>query len=65
MRQDHREEHRERVEHIFRFMEYDVLTQSQLNLIESYERQYMEGGYLTPRQMEVLESIFKQAAEKA
>lgn len=54
----------ERIDHIFQFMEYDNLTDDQLDLIIKYENYYKKNRYLTDRQMEVLESIFKQAAEK-
>jgi predicted DNA binding protein len=55
----------DRIEHIFKFMEYDELTDAQMNLIVSFEDQFKKRGNLTARQLEILESIFEQAAEKA
>ena len=54
----------DRVDHIFLFMEYSEITDDQHSLVIKYEDYYKKNGYLTDRQMEVLESIFKQAAEK-
>ena len=54
----------ERIEHIFKFMEYDQLSDRQLDLIESFEDQYNRNHHLSERQMEILEDIFQQAAEK-
>jgi len=53
----------DRIEHIFKFMEYSVITDDQCSLIVKYEEFYNKNSFLTDRQMEVLESIFKQAAE--
>jgi hypothetical protein len=55
----------ERIEHIFRFMEYGELTDRQHELIISFEEQWKRYGRLSERQMEILEDIFKQAAERA
>ena len=44
-------------------MEYDVITDAQHDLILSFERQFYKNGFLSLRQYEILESIFKQAAE--
>jgi hypothetical protein len=54
----------ERIESIFNLMEYDNLTDAQHDLVISFETFYKNKGFLTERQMEILESIFKQAAEK-
>jgi hypothetical protein len=56
---------KERVEHIFKFMEYDILTDAQHDLIESFEKQFNQRGSLSDRQFEILEDIFKWAAERA
>jgi hypothetical protein len=45
-------------------MEYDQLSDRQLDLIESFEDQYNRNHHLSERQMEILEDIFQQAAEK-
>jgi len=54
----------DRIDHIFQFMEYDNLTDDQHSLIIKYEEFYNKNSFLTEKQMDVLESIFKQAAEK-
>jgi hypothetical protein len=53
----------ERIEHILKFMEWDNITDSQHDYVVSFEKQYKHKGYLTDRQMQVLESIFKQGNE--
>lgn len=55
----------ERIEHIFLFMEYDYITDDQHDLVISFEEQFYEKGYLSNKQYEILEDIFRQAAEKA
>jgi hypothetical protein len=54
-----------RIEHIFKFMEWDVLTDAQHDLIVSFENHYRLKGRLTKSQMEILEDIFDKANEKA
>ena len=56
---------KERIKHIFKFMEWDVLTDRQFELVESFEEQFNRSGSLSERQMEILEDIFKRAAEEA
>lgn len=56
---------RERIKSVFKLMEYDILTDKQLDLVVKYEDTFGRFGHLTDRQCEVLESIFKEAAEKA
>jgi len=53
----------DRIPHIFKYMEYDALSEGQHNLVIKYEEFYLKNKYLTTNQMEVLEDIFKQAAE--
>jgi hypothetical protein len=53
----------ERIKHILKYMEYDVITDDQHDLILSFEKQFNKNGFLSLRQYEILESIFKQAAE--
>jgi hypothetical protein len=55
----------DRIEHIFNYMEWDHLTERQLEMIISFEKQFTQFRRLSPRQIETLEDIFKQAAEKA
>lgn len=56
---------KDRAECCFKLMEYEQLTDNQHDLIVKYEKQFEKKGWLSDRQMEVLEDIFKQAAEKA
>lgn len=55
----------DRIEHIFKFMEYDQLSEKQLDLVESFERQWNAYASLSQRQVEILEDIFQRAAESA
>jgi len=50
-----------RAEHIFKFMEYDNLSDAQHDLIISFEEQFKRRGSLSERQMEILEDIFERA----
>jgi hypothetical protein len=54
----------ERIIHIFQYMEWDKITGSQLDLVDSFESQFKKYGKLSDRQFEILEDIFKRAAEK-
>ena len=54
----------DRIKSIFQLMEYEELTDDQHKLIVSFEEQFNHRGSLTPRQYEILESIFEQAASK-
>ena len=54
----------DKIEMMFRLMEYDELSEAQHNLIESFEEQFKNRGHLTARQGEILEDIFDQAAGK-
>ena len=53
----------DRIKHIFQYMEYDNLSDSQHNFIISLEEQFNEKGYLSQRQLDALEDIFRRAAE--
>ena len=55
----------DRIEHIFKFLEYDQLTDAQNSLVESFEEQFERRGSLSDRQVEILEDIFERAAERA
>jgi len=55
----------DRIEHIFKFLEYDQLTDAQHSLVESFEEQFERSGSLSDRQVEILEDIFERAAERA
>ena len=52
----------ERIEHIFKFMEYDNLTEAQHDLVISFEEQFEKRGALSIRQIEILEDIFERAS---
>ena len=52
----------ERIEHIFKFIESDNLSEAQVDLVISFEEQFQRRGRLSERQLEVLEDIFKQVA---
>jgi len=52
----------ERIDHIFKYMEWDNLSESQLDLIVSFEKQFKENGDLSEKQIEILEDIFSKAA---
>lgn len=55
----------DRIDHIFQFMEWDELTDNQLDFVASLEMQWKNKHWLSEKQIEALESIFKQAAERA
>jgi len=55
----------DRIKHIFRYMEYDHILEKQHDLIISFEEQFNRKGYLSDAQIDILEDIFKRAAEKA
>jgi len=55
---------KDRITHIFKFMEYDELTDAQHDLVESFEEQFNRRGTLSDRQLEILEDIFEKAAER-
>lgn len=59
------QESRDRIEHVFKFMEYDQLSDAQHSLVISFEQQFKRRGDLSPRQLEILEDIFRYAAERA
>ena len=53
----------ERIEMMFRWMDYDYLSDKQHDFIISLEKYYNKHGFLTVAQADALESIFRQAAE--
>lgn len=50
----------DRIDHIFEFMEYNYLSDAQHDLVVKFEEDYERKGFLSVRQMEVLEDIFRQ-----
>lgn len=54
---------KDRIRHIFKYMEYDALSERQEYLVIKYEEWFLKHHSLTQPQMETLEDIFKQAAE--
>ncbi len=55
---------KDRIKHIFQFMEYEELSEKRLDLIISFEKQYKNQSSLSEKQYDILEDIFKQAAGK-
>ena len=53
----------DRIKHIFQFMEWDQLTDAQHDLVISFEDQYKLRGDLSDKQLDILEDIFRRAAE--
>lgn len=54
----------DKIKMMFKLMEYDYLSEAQLNLIVSFEKQFKKCGRLSERQQEILSDIFEQAAGK-
>lgn len=54
----------DRVDHVFRYMEYGALTDWEQGFVESVEAYYNDIGFVTVRQMKTLERIFSDAAER-
>ena len=53
---------KQRVEHILQFLEYDEITDDQHKWIVDFEEQFLRCGYLSDRQIKIMESIFQQVA---
>ena len=53
----------DRIQHIFNFMEWDYLSDRQLDLIINLENQWKKHGGLSQAQFDMLEDIFARAAE--
>lgn len=51
-----------RIEHIFKFLEYDSLSEKTHDLIISFENQWRKNGKLSERQIEVLEDIYRKTS---
>lgn len=49
---------------LFEYMEYDSLTDSELNLLISFEEQFKKKGILTEKQFEILQNIKRRAGER-
>lgn len=54
----------DKIEMMFKFMEYDYLTDAQHDLVLSFSEQFDNRGSLSDRQFEILSDIFQRAAEK-
>jgi len=52
---------KERIKHIFKFINQNVLSEAQENLVISFEEQFLDRDHLSERQSEVLEDIFQRA----
>ena len=53
----------DKIKMMFDLMEYDYLTDAQHDLVISFQEQFEKRGSLSDRQNEILEDIFKRAAE--
>lgn len=51
----------DRIKHIFQFINFDGLIDAQEDLIISFEEQFRDRGYLSDRQVEILENIYRRA----
>ena len=54
----------DKINMMFRLIEYDYLTEPQERLIMSFEKQFRRKGTLSEDQFDILEDIFEKAAEK-
>lgn len=54
----------DRIEHILQFMEYDILTDNEHDWVVKFEDKFTKYRKLSEREMEILENIFKNAAER-
>ncbi len=57
----------ERIKHIFASidtMRSDQFTERELELLESFERQFQRGWVLSSKQVEILEDIYKRAQRR-
>lgn len=52
---------KERIKHLFKYMEYDYLTDKEHDLVVGFEAQFNKNGKLSERQLEILESINSRA----
>lgn len=52
-----------RAKHIFKFIDLNALSEKQVSLLESFEKQLKRKQYLTDYQMEILEDIYKRSKE--
>ena len=51
----------QRLEHIFKYMNYDVLTDWEQRFVEDMEKRFRKGFDLSTKQDEILERIFREA----
>jgi len=49
-----------RFQHIFKFIEWDKVTDWEQEFLESVEKQFKHKGFLSEKQEEILERIYKQ-----
>ena len=55
----------ERIKYLLKHMSYDAITDRQHDLVVSFEEQFERRGALSDKQTDILESIFKQAEDRA
>lgn len=53
-----------RIECLFRLLDEDYCTDKQIELVDSFREQFIKFGTLSVRQVEILESISEQAANR-
>jgi hypothetical protein len=54
----------DKIKMMFKLMEYDYLSEKQLDLVASFDRQFLKNGRLSEAQEEILADIFEKAAGK-
>ena len=57
-------ERRSTIDMMFKFMEYDNLTEGEHDLVISFEEQWRSRGHLSERQEEILTDIFRRGNER-
>lgn len=50
----------DRINHIYKFMEWDNLTDAEHNLLISFSARFSRSKFLSERQIEILENIFER-----
>jgi hypothetical protein len=55
---------KERIKHIIRYIDYDVLTDWESKFIESIEEQFYRKNWLSDAQINKLEEVFRESNER-
>ncbi len=56
-----RDNTKENIKILLKLMEWDRLTMRELDLMESFDKQFVQSGSLSDRQFEILNEIFDRA----